>query len=484
MVKRHIGWLFTLTSILVDTFLIVSSFNAAWWLRYERAVGGVVDAANFVRLDEFGMMRLGLVSIVLLVFVTSGIYRMPRGRSFFADGAQIVHAILTSIGLLVIALFIVRVPFASRLMLGYACIIMTLLLLGARLAGRLVKQVFWRRGLGVVRVLIVGDGTAARDLMRHLLVGQQNGRKLWGCLTPDAGRTGGGLLVDAGRPMVVPVLGDLADLDTVMQAHNIRQVIIALPSTLTKETRDVVASCLRRHVDFRLAPDLYGIAAQQVTVDTTFGRPLITIRDVALSGRRELLKRLLDIVLSVLVLAPFGLLVMLAIAVAIKLDSPGPVLFRQKRLTRDGSTFWVYKFRSMYVDAERHLQQLRSQNEATGPIFKMRDDPRLTRVGRWLRRASLDELPQIFNILLGEMSWVGPRPPLPAEVERYEEWQKRRLGRTTGLTGLWQVSGRSLLPFDEMVKLDLYYVENWSIWLDLKILLMTIPSVLKGKGAY
>ncbi len=201
-------------------------------------------------------------------------------------------------------------------------------------------------------------------------------------------------------------------------------------------------------------------------------------------ARQRALKRALDITLSLVVLLPWGLVVTAVVAVLIKLDSPGPVLFRQQRLTRTGKPFAVLKFRTMIMNADQLKEQLLDQNEASGPIFKMRGDPRLTRVGRWLRRTSLDELPQVFNILRGDMSWVGPRPPLPEEVALYEEWQKRRLGTTTGLTGLWQISGRSLLSFDEMVKLDLYYVENWSLVLDLKILLRTIPAVLTGRGAF
>ncbi len=217
---------------------------------------------------------------------------------------------------------------------------------------------------------------------------------------------------------------------------------------------------------------------------------LITLVAWAMGARRPtsqwqcMGKRALDIVLSLVVLLPWGLLVTTVVAVLIKLDSPGPVLFRQQRLTRTGRPFSVLKFRTMVVNADQLKAQLMDQNEASGPIFKMRSDPRLTRVGTWLRRTSLDELPQVFNILRGDMSWVGPRPPLPAEVAQYEEWQKRRLGTTTGLTGLWQISGRSLLPFDEMVKLDLYYIENWSLVLDLKILLRTIPAVLTGRGAF
>lgn len=484
MVKRHIAWLFVTLNIVIDGLIIFYGFNLAWWLRYIAGIGGSVGTPNFVPLANYQGMCLGLVFVTLLVFTASGIYRIPRGRSFFLEVTQIVHAVLSALGLLVIALFIVRIPFSSRLLLGYAGVVVTALLLLERLIKRLVKQAFWRRGLGVVRVLVVGDGMAARDIMRDLIEHQHTGRQLYGCLALDMERSGAAILVDAGRPVIVPVCGSVADLDAVMLDNNVRQVVIALPGAETDATRQAVKTCIRRRVDFRLAPELYGIAAHRTTIDDTYRRPVLDMREYVPQNHERIMKRVLDIALSLLVMAPFGLLLTLIIAMLIKLDSPGPIFFRQKRLTSAGSVFWVYKFRSMRINAEAELTQLMAQNEAQGPIFKMRDDPRLTRVGKWLRRTSLDELPQIFNILLGEMSWVGPRPPLPSEVDLYEDWQKRRLGTTTGLTGLWQVSGRSLLPFDEMVKLDLYYVENWSIWLDLKILIKTIPAVLAGKGAF
>lgn len=173
-----------------------------------------------------------------------------------------------------------------------------------------------------------------------------------------------------------------------------------------------------------------------------------------------------------------------SIALAIKLDSPGPALFRQLRVGKGGRQFWCYKFRSMHQGAENDLEQLKAYNEADGPLFKMRNDPRQTRVGRWLRRTSLDELPQFYNVLRGEMSLVGPRPPLPSEVAQYEAWQMRRLEVAPGITGMWQVSGRSNLTFDEMCLLDIYYIENWSPSLDLKILLQTVPEVFTGSGAF
>jgi len=194
-------------------------------------------------------------------------------------------------------------------------------------------------------------------------------------------------------------------------------------------------------------------------------------------------KRAVDIAASAALLLVLGI-PLLAIALAIKLDSKGPVIFRQTRVGKNGKPFTFLKFRSMHTDADQRLAQLMEFNETEGATFKMKNDPRVTRVGRFLRRSSMDELPQLLNILYGHMSLVGPRPGLPREVKNYQEWQYRRLSVTPGLTGLWQVSGRSSVSFETMTKLDIYYVENWSLWLDFKILLKTIKAVATGHGAY
>jgi exopolysaccharide biosynthesis polyprenyl glycosylphosphotransferase len=210
--------------------------------------------------------------------------------------------------------------------------------------------------------------------------------------------------------------------------------------------------------------------------------PPITL-SAAWFGWQGTAKRVLD------VLVAFWLLVALApvltvIALLVRLDSPGPVIFRQIRVGRNGRYFRFLKFRGMVEDAEARLREVECFNEADGPIFKMREDPRVTRVGRVLRRTSLDELPQLWNVLRGEMSLVGPRPPLPSEVDRYEPWQRNRLLTKPGMTGLWQTSGRSDIGFERMVQLDLQYIEHWSLWLDLRILLATIGVVFRGVGAY
>jgi exopolysaccharide biosynthesis polyprenyl glycosylphosphotransferase len=209
----------------------------------------------------------------------------------------------------------------------------------------------------------------------------------------------------------------------------------------------------------------------------------VSVQEIAFNHMALVFKRVFDIVAALLGLV-VGAPVLALIALAIQLDSSGPAIFRQERVGQNGRHFTIYKFRSMRTGADAEKEHLQALNEADGPLFKIRDDPRLTRIGKFLRRTSLDELPQLFNVIRGDMSLVGPRPPTPDEVALYHPWHKKRLNVPPGITGLWQVSGRSELTFDEMVLLDLYYIEHWSPWLDFMILLRTIPKVLVSEGAY
>jgi exopolysaccharide biosynthesis polyprenyl glycosylphosphotransferase len=245
----------------------------------------------------------------------------------------------------------------------------------------------------------------------------------------------------------------------------------------------IVHQCERHDVRARIVPDLFQLSLSRVDVDDLGGVPLLGLRESRSGGWLWWIKRGLDLAVALVglvILSPLFLL----IAALIKLDSPGPVVFSQTRIGKGGKPFTCYKFRTMRVGAEEEKEVLSDLNEAQGPLFKIRNDPRMTWMGRFLRRTSLDELPQLVNILKGEMSLVGPRPPVPEEVSQYMEWHKKRLETWPGLTGLWQVSGRSNLTFDEMCLLDIYYIENWSPALDTKIFLQTIPTIIFGNGAY
>jgi exopolysaccharide biosynthesis polyprenyl glycosylphosphotransferase len=293
-------------------------------------------------------------------------------------------------------------------------------------------------------------------------------------------------------PGAYPVVGeldldgtvDLTALRGLLDGTGARGVILAGAERLgDEEFLEILRSVRLRGVRMRAVPGALALMRSRPVLSQSMGLPLLEVRYPHLDNTQRAMKRALDVTLSLaglLLLSP----VFLAVAVAIKRDSPGPVFFRQKRAGADEKVFVCYMFRSMYEDAERRQAELEAMNEADGPVFKIKDDPRVTRVGRFLRRWSVDELPQLINVLKGEMSLVGPRPLPLRDFERMGELQKRRLAAVPGMTGYWQISGRSNLSFEEMVRLDLYYIENWSLSFDLKIILRTLGAVLRREGAY
>jgi len=278
-------------------------------------------------------------------------------------------------------------------------------------------------------------------------------------------------------------LGTVADIPSVIPERRVDDVIIALPSSSHEEIMSVLALCEQHGVAVKLLPDLFELSLSRVQIDNIAGIPLLDVREQPLRPIARAVKRAMDVLVAAVMLT-FTLPVAAVIALLIRLESSGPPLLRQERVGMGGRAFCCWKFRTMRSDAEVMQEALLSINEATWPMFKMRHDPRVTGIGRTIRRWSLDELPQLWNVLVGDMSVVGPRPPLLSEVREYEAWHHRRLEVKPGLTGLWQVSGRSDLPFDEMVYMDIYYVENWSLALDIKIMLRTVIAVLARQGAY
>lgn len=460
--------------VLEDLLALNIAFVASYLLRYELEVGGEIPGEFDVSYPDYVPVQVAMVGILLVTYVLKGMYRFPRGGSWASELSAVFSA--TSVGVMILfaAVSMARYPASSRALFIYFWLMAAVAVGAVRLLHRVLLVTLRRRGIGVKRVLVVGGSNAlGRRIMHSIATERSQAARVVGFV--DLKHSS-----DFGR---FRFLGTVDDIARVVREHGVSEIVIALPAASHEERQKVMDHCQQERVSFHIVPDLYQMRLHRVDVDAVNGIPLIAVSDPRIRGWNLLVKRALDVAISVVALTLLSPLLAL-IAVAIKLDSPGPVLFRQTRIGRNGVPFTLYKYRSMRKGAEEQLRQLLHMNEVAGPIFKIRDDPRMTRVGKILRRTSLDELPQLINVLKGEMSLVGPRPPLPHEVERYEDWHRRRLEVSPGMTGLWQVSGRSEIPFDEMVMLDIYYIENWSLGLDLSILLRTIPAVFSGGGAF
>ena len=474
-------WLMPVGRATIDALLVFAAFGIAYWMRYRLEFGGEV-LPGFSQPFRFFLETVILLMIVsIVVLQVRGIYRLPRWTSFLDEALIIASSATTAMAIIVMYSFLQRF-FPSRLIFIYAWILMIVLLIGKRLIVRMVRQGFWARGIGVERVLIVGAGRAGQRIMQHIYGNPQLGYRVVGFLGDQPADSNWGIATER-RVERPPFLGDPGAIEEAIRQHDVDEVIIALPPAEHHSIFQMIQQCRQMDVSFTFLPDLFEMALDRVSIHEVAGLPLIELRESRIRGLNYVVKRTMDVLVSMTVLIITAPLLGL-ISLAIKLDSRGPIFLRQVRVGRDSEEFVCYKFRSMVQDAERRKQELMEQTGSNGPLFKMKNDPRVTRVGKLLRKTSLDELPQFFNVLLGEMSVVGPRPQVPSEVDLYEDWHHQRLQVTPGLTGLWQVSGRSDLTFDEMVKLDLYYAENWSPWLDIKLMLRTIPAVLFGRGAY
>ena len=333
-----------------------------------------------------------------------------------------------------------------------------------------------RRGRYMRRTVVAGHKPAVTDLVTQLRRDSHHG------LSVVAVCVAGPRTED--EVAGVPVAGGLDSVaTTVAEVRADTVAVLACPEMNGRRLRELAWNLEKSNTDMCVASALLDVAGPRTTIRPVAGLPLLHVDHPELAGLRQVVKGVFDRVLAALVLILLAPL-FAAIALTIKLVDPGPVFFQQTRVGRDGKTFRVWKFRTMVVDAEARKAELMAHNEAEGTLFKMRQDPRVTRTGTLLRRRSLDELPQLLNVLLGEMSLVGPRPALPAEAAKYGDHMRRRLAVKPGITGMWQVSGRSDLPWDEAERLDVRYVENWSLALDVQILWKTLSAVLRGSGAY
>jgi exopolysaccharide biosynthesis polyprenyl glycosylphosphotransferase len=412
--------------------------------------------------------------VVLLPFF--GAYDSPRTTSRASYLWAVTQGVATGLALLVSALFMFKVQHLSR----FVMVIFGLFDIVALFVVRLEMIRYFRRSIerleNIRRVLIVGTGARATRLAEALIRKSDWGIHIIGHLDPDPARVGK-------RVLGSPVLGTIDDISAVLRDHVVDQVLIAIPRDMISTVDKVAVVCEEEGIKHCLMADVFDVKVARTQLVPFETIPLLSFEPVAQDDLQLLMKRLIDLAAALLAL-PFVLPLLGAIALAIKLDSPGPVFFSQERVGQGKRRFKMLKFRTMVDGADKLQKELEHLNEAAGPIFKITNDPRITRVGRLLRRTSLDELPQILHVLTGDMSLVGPRPMSLRDVQLFDRGiQRKRFSVKPGLTCLWQVSGRSLLPFSKWLELDLYYIEHWSLALDLKILLKTIPVVLKGTGA-
>lgn len=458
----------------LDASLIYSAVGLAYWTRYILKLGPVIrDQVTF---GAYQPLAILLLAIILPVLAVKSAYKIRLSREAAGEMTAIFSSATIAIATVVVITAMLHRFQYSRGLIVYLWVLVVLLLFLGRGLARSVQGWCNRRGWGVLRVLVVGATDAGKMVMQSLVARPDLGYQLVGFVGPvDAPQ-----LRDFGR---FKALGTVTDLTTLLEEEQIDEVIVALPSSAHEESLAVLTLCEKHGIRLKLVPDLFEMSLSRVRMDDIAGIPVFDVQDRPLRQVEIVLKRVVDIVVAAVVLVLLSP-VLAVLLLLIKLESRGKALLSQERIGFNGKSFRCLKLRTMYSDAEELQTSLLHANEASGPLFKIKDDPRCTRVGRRIRRWSLDELPQMWNVLKGDMSLVGPRPALPIEVAQYSDTQRKRLEIKPGLTGLWQVSGRSDLPFDEMVLMDINYLENWSLLVDLKIVLRTFSAVLGRHGAY
>ena len=468
-------WLFPL----IDVGAAFLLFGLAYLLRYElQIIRPVLDPGRHPRaFDPYIPFAAVYAILIWLNYQRNGLYRNIVGRAWMEEVYLIGSSVTVSI-VIVLAMFFILQPWVtSRLMLIYVAALTFSFGALSRLIRRWALAWLRHRGIGIRRALIVGMGDVGQAVLGIMLARPELGYKPVGFLDdqPDKGN------VSLGR---VTALGDTSRLMSVIRSQAVDTVILTFRWKHYDRIQQLADICRATGTDLRIVPDVMQLNMRQVQVENLDGIPLLGFgAHDPFSNADRLLKRAVDVAL-VLLGFPLWALICLLVIVALKLEGEGPILFRQARVGKGGHKFEMLKFRSMIPDAERMYAELLEASGEDPRHPKFVDDPRITGLGKFLRRTSLDELPNLVNVLRGQMSLVGPRPPTPDEVELYEAWQMRRLQTTPGMTGLWQVSGRSHIPFDEMCLMDIYYIENWSITLDVRILMMTIPRVVFRSGAY
>lgn len=449
-----------------DMLALMVAFYAAYFLRSFFLLRSA-PPLGFVR--HFDILVLALPAFALC-FAGMGLYQSFSMRSLSEELRRTAKASGCALLVVIVLIFYLKYQFASRSFLGMFSVFSCALAMGQRMVAHVLLGKLQLAEHHYCNILIVGTGDRARQMGSTVSAHGTWGLRLMGYIQEDDQQKVG---------CDLPICGTLGNFQQTMHGRVVDGVVFAVPHERVSLVKEAFDYCRQVGIPVYFYVSPYDEFVSQAKIEELGGIGLIAFPNKSINEYQVLLKRAFDLAVSAALLAAFAPLIPL-IAVSIKLNSPGSVFFRQTRVGMNGRLFTLYKFRTMVVGAEAMKSSLAGMNEMDGPVFKIRKDPRVSTVGRFLRRISLDEVPQLFNVLAGHMSVVGPRPPLPEEVSQYEVWHRRRLSVRPGLTCLWQVSGRNGVDFRTWMELDLQYIDNWSWKLDLSILFRTIPAMFRG----
>lgn len=445
---------FTFLLVPIDILMIFLAFYLAYKFRVQFAY---VPTIYIEPLGHYLKFVFYFMPVWIIVFMLNGLYSVNEKQGKLAEFGKIVVSVSAVMAIIITWIFLSRTFFYSRLVIGITWLLAIVTLTLGRLFIRYLQIFLYRYGIGVHRVIVLGHNSSTKPIISEI----KNNRKLGYKIVKIIDRDG------------------INRLATIVKNNPCDEIIIADSTLPESQASEISEFCRLNNLGFKMTPNLFLVRSSHVDIQQLAGVPILEFKRSPLDGWGRIIKRILDLLCSVILIVLTSPL-MIITAILVKLTSKGPVLYREERVGLN-KNFLFYKFRTMKENADIEFSILMKKH---GPNFKLKNDPRVTPVGKFLRKTSLDELPQFFNVLKGNMSLIGPRPPKPEEVEKYSNFQKRRLGVKPGISGLWQVSGRSELSFDEWVRLDAYYIENWSLWLDFQIFIKTIWVVIKGRGAY
>ena len=444
--------IFSFLELPLDMMAIILGFYVAYYYRIQ------TDYTYVWTINEYLKFTLYTVPAWVLLFSWMGLYSTKNSQVGWLGFSHILSSVSVGITLVIVWIFLSKTEFFSRLIVIYAWVSITFFVYLFRLLLKQLYYYFLKKGMGLKNILIVGKNEKSIKLARIFQNNYRYGFKVEKIIDSDA----------------------VSKIEDIIEKYKIDEVVITDEKLPEKKALKILNYCQIVGINFKMSPTLLKAKITALEFDIIESIPLLDLKRTPLDGWGKIIKRMLDIIISlvmIIVLSP----IMLLVAIIIKITSPkGPVLFKQSRVGLR-KNFNFIKFRSMHPDAEKlHQEYIKKY----GNMFKLKNDPRVTKFGSFLRKTSLDELPQFITVLKGDMSIVGPRPPMPQEVELYSVKEKKRLGVKPGMTGLWQVSGRSNTSFDEWVRLDIFYIENWSLWLDISIMVKTLWTILGKRGAY